>query len=286
MGIGSFIRSLLGGQSARPMARDAFAQEVADRVRRAIPEAGVEVADDLHLRVRQGEDDERSVYLDNAYHMYVQADPADREEVLVRFVASYADAGSIGDATRDAIVPVVKDRQWLEEVRISLAQRGKMGEEPEIVHEALTDELTIVYAIDTPNNIAYLTRSQLQELELDRSELRKLAVRNLRGLLPGIEVHRGPLMSMVTADGNYEASLLLFDDLWERERERLVGDPVVAVPARDLLVFADSTKPEGVAELRLLAAKMRAEAAYSLTDALFVWRDGQLQRLVEEPAAG
>jgi hypothetical protein len=47
------------------------------------------------------------------------------------------------------------------------------------------------------------------------------------------------------------------------------------VPARDLLLFADSADAEAVAQLRQLAAKMRAEAAYSLTDRLFVLREGQ-----------
>jgi uncharacterized protein YtpQ (UPF0354 family) len=77
----------------------------------------------------------------------------------------------------------------------------------------------------------------------------------------------------VIADGNYEASLLLFSDLWAREREKLRGEPVAAVPARDLLLFADSADADAVAQLRQLAAKMRAEATYSLTDRLFVLRE-------------
>lgn len=79
---------------------------------------------------------------------------------------------------------------------------------------------------------------------------------------------------MITADGNYEASLLLFADLWERERGKLCGDPVAAVPARDLLLFADSSNADAIAQLKQLASKMRAEATYALTDRLFVLREG------------
>ena len=123
--------------------------------------------------------------------------------------------------------------------------------------------------------LAYLNPEELERLDVQNEELRPLAVRNLRGLLPGIEVHRGDLINMVTADGNYEASLLLFADLWEREREKLRGEPVAAVPARDLLLFADSANADAVSQLKQLAAKMRAEATYALTDRLFVLREGR-----------
>jgi hypothetical protein len=46
------------------------------------------------------------------------------------------------------------------------------------------------------------------------------------------------------------------------------------VPARDLLLFADSANANAVAQLKQLASKMRAEATYALTDRLFVLRDG------------
>jgi uncharacterized protein YtpQ (UPF0354 family) len=149
-----------------------------------------------------------------------------------------------------------------------------MGGRPqEKIHEDINDELVVVYAIDTPSNIAYINADELESLGVERDQLRALAVRNLRGLLPKIEVQRGEKLSMVIADGNYEASLLLFSDLWARESERMRGEPVAAVPARDLLIFADSADAEAVAYLRQLAAKMRAEASYGLTDRLFVLRD-------------
>ena len=268
------IRSLFGGRAADPLMSPAdFTEEVARRVRLAAPQVDVQVVNALELGINMSEDGGNRAFLDNAYQMYQGESARNRSDLIDRFVRSFAEAAAGLERSRDAIIPIVKDRGWLEEIRQSMQRMGSEKVQ-ENVYEDINDALVVVYAIDTPSNIAYLNPDELEALGVQRDELRALAVRNLRGLLPGIEVHRGDLVNMITADGNYEASLLLFADLWERERDKLRGEPVAAVPARDLLLFADSANPDAVAQLRQLAAKMRAEATYALTDRLFVLRDG------------
>ncbi len=268
------VRSLFGGRAADPLMNpDDFTEEVARRVRLAAPQLDVRVVKALELAINMGEDGSNRAFLDNAYQMYQGESARSRSDVIDRFVRSFAEAAAGLERSRDAIIPIVKDRGWLEEIRLSM-QRVGSGKAQENVYEDINDALIVVYAIDTPSNIAYLSPDELESLGVQREDLRALAVRNLRGLLPGIEVHRGDLVNMITADGNYEASLLLFADLWEREREKLRGEPVAAVPARDLLLFADSANPDAVAQLKQLASKMRAEATYALTDRLFVLREG------------
>lgn len=268
----SSLRSLFGGKPVDPpMDPAAFTEEVARRVRMSVPEIDVKIVGELELAIDMTDEGGNSAFLHNAYQMYRGESPKGREDLIDRFVASFAEAAKGLERSPEAIIPVVKDRAWLAEIEASMRQMGKEGQAK--VYDDLNDDLVVVYAIDTPSNIAYLSPEELERLGVERDALRALAVRNLRGLLPGIEVQRGETLNMVTADGNYEASLLLFSDLWAREREKLRGEPVAAVPARDLLLFADSADAEAVAQLRQLAAKMRAEAAYSLTDRLFVLRE-------------
>lgn len=268
------VRSLFGGGAADPLMNpDDFTEEVARRVRLAAPQLDVQVVKALELAINMSEDGGNRAFLDNAYQMYQGESARKRSDVIDPFVRSFAEAAAGLERSRDAIIPIVKDRGWLEEIRLSMQRMGS-GKAQENVYEDINDALIVVYAIDTPSNIAYLSPDELESLGVQREDLRALAVRNLRGLLPGIEVHRGDLVNMITADGNYEASLLLFADLWEREREKLRGEPVAAVPARDLLLFADSANPDAVAQLKQLASKMRAEATYALTDRLFVLREG------------
>lgn len=270
----SALRALFGGARPVPvMTRAEFTEEVARRVRVAVPEIDVKVVGELELAIDMTDEGGNRAFLHNAYQMYQGESPKRRDDLIDRFVASFAEAAKGLERSPEAIIPVVKDRAWLVEIEASMRQMGREGQDK--VYEHLNDDLVVVYAIDTPSNIAYLSPEELVRLGVERDALRALAVRNLRGLLPGIEVQRGEMLNMITADGNYEASLLLFPDLWEREREKLRGEPVAAVPARDLLLFADSADAEAVAQLRQLAAKMREEAAYSLTDRLFVLREGQ-----------
>ena len=271
----SALRGLFGGRgpSDPGLAPAAFAAEVARRVRALSPDLDVRVVGELELSIGHGDGEGGNrAYLHNAYRMYQGEAPDARDELVDRFVRSFADAARGLEPSRDAIIPIIKDRGWMAEVGASIQAMG--GTPQDKVHEDLNDDLVVVYAIDTPSNIAYLLPGMLEDLGVQREELRALSVRNLRGLLPGIEVHRGPQISMVTADGNYEASLLLFDDLWAREAEKLRGAPVAAVPARDLLLFADGADAEAVAQLRTLASKMRDDATYALTDRLFI-REGE-----------
>lgn len=270
----SALRALFGGAKPAPVMTPAeFTEDVARRVRASIPDIDVQVAGELELAIGMTDEGGNRAFLHNAYQMYQGESPKRRDDLIDRFVASFAEAAKGLERSPEAIIPVVKDRAWLAEIEASMRQMG--GEGQDKVYEHLNDDLVVVYAIDTPSNIAYLNPEELVRLGVEREALRALAVRNLRGLLPGIEVQRGDKLNMITADGNYEASLLLFSDLWEREREKLRGEPVAAVPARDLLLFADSADVDAVAQLRQLAAKMRQEAAYALTDRLFVLREGQ-----------
>ena len=274
-GLLSSLRALFGGKPADlPMSPIAFTEHVADKVRAAIPGMDVTVAGELELAIRSGDDGSNRAFLNNAYQLFLGESPKRRDALVDRFVQSFAEAAKGLERSADAIIPVIKDRGWIAETRASMRRMGDAAQaEHGHVHEALNDELVVVYAIDTPSNIAYLNPGELDGLGVPRDALRALAVRNLRGLLPGIEVQRGDTLSMVIADGNYEASLLLFDDLWARESERMRGAPVAAVPARDLLLFADSADADAVAQLREVAARAHAEATYGLTDRIFLLGD-------------
>ena len=80
---------------------------------------------------------------------------------------------------------------------------------------------------------------------------------------------------MMTAGGDYEASLLLFDDIWRGGKIKMNGDIVVAVPAKDALLITGSKSRKGIAAVRELAAKYKAESRYEITDTLFVYRNGR-----------
>jgi uncharacterized protein YtpQ (UPF0354 family) len=88
----------------------------------------------------------------------------------------------------------------------------------------------------------------------------------------------GDHVFLVAAGGDYEASLLLLDDVWSGGQIKVNGDIVVAIPARDVLLVTGSRDRTGVRKVRELATKLVAEGPYGLTDALFVYRNGRFTK--------
>lgn len=267
-----------GGDAPSP---EAFTALVLARLRERVPGGDIQTAGEMELVVRATPEGEQRVFLDNAYRMYCQARDEERESVLARFLQAYAEAAAGLERSAERVVPMVKAETWLEQLRASMqAMRSDADSEvQDNVYEPLGGGLVVVYAIDMPSNIAYLSPQELDEFGIAREALRAHAVRNLRGLLPRIETHRGPQLTMLTADGNYEPSLLLFDDVWAREAEHIRGPAAVAVPGHDMLVFCDSADAAAVAQLRALAGKMYREAARPLSPAVFLRSDAGLTPL-------
>jgi uncharacterized protein YtpQ (UPF0354 family) len=268
---------------AEPLSPPAFTAEFARALKAAMPGVAVTIKRDLELEVREPNGRSGMFNLANTYQDYVLA-PERLNEAVEAYVAAWsrpqgAQAGAPPDATaaldRSRIVPVIKDRQWLADLYKTLKDGG-VDKPPEFLVDDFNDELIVVYAEDDPNRTRYLTTD---EVKMDRGELRALAVANLERLLPKIEMrNHDNVFSIMSAGGDYEASLLLFDDIWSGGQIKVDGDIVVAVPARDVLLITGSKNRKGLQVVRAMAAEMVAKAPHRLTDTLFVYRDGRFKR--------
>ena len=252
-----------------------FTQQFAEELSKARPGLKVSVVRDLELRVTSADGRDWTSFLGNAYDTYNQ-DPRAKADVIQRFVAAGLDTIGIvrDEVDRTRIVPVIKDRPWLEETRQALLSRGAK-EVPEHVYEDFSPDLIVLYAEDSPRNIRYLGPKDLELAKIERSELRALACENLKRLLPKIERHGTNGLYIITAGGAYEASLLLLDSIWSKGQMDVTGDVVVAVPTRDLLLVTGSQNRQGIETVRHLAKEASTGGSYRLTQKLFVYRSGR-----------
>ena len=252
----------------------AFTDEFARALTRARPSANVSVAGDLKLTIKETDGLVRNIQLSNAYNEY-KLDPQRFDDLVGNFAAIFwqpADEAAAGlDRTR--IIPVIKDRQWLDELHNTLKAKGVAQQH---LADRFNDELVIVYAQDDPNRMRYLTTQE--DFGLSREELRSLAVANLKRVLPKIEMGRVGDVALMSAGGNYEASLLLIDDIWSSGQIQVNGDIVVAIPTRDALLVTGSRSRSGLKLVRELTAKFKAQGPYELTDTLFRYRDGRFTK--------
>ena len=262
-----FIIAFVTLAAAQSMSPDAFTKEYIRALQSQAPHLKVAAVRPLELKVKGAPEQEITVYLDNAYQQYASSS-ADKEDIIERYVQAFVATVAQQEAPLDPsrIVPVVKDRAWL-------------GEFPaEKAYDDLNEDLVILFAEDTEKNIRYLSEDELKKAGIKRDKLRDFAIGNLKKLLPDVHVERGALVSMVTAGGTYEASLLLLSDFWIAARLGIENDIVIAVPARDVLLVASSKNEAGIARLQELATEFAQDASYRLTDLLFVYRGGRFQR--------
>jgi uncharacterized protein YtpQ (UPF0354 family) len=244
-----------------------------DEFTRARPSANVSVAGDLKLTIKETDGLVRNIQLNNAYNEY-KLDPQRFDDLVATFSAIFSQpASKTAGLDRTRIIPVIKDRQWLDELHNTLKAKGVAQQH---LADRFNNELVIVYAQDDPNRMRYLTTQE--DFGLSREELRSLAIANLKRVLPKIEMRRVGDVSLMSAGGNYEASLLLIDDIWSSGQIQVNGDIVVAIPTRDALLVTGSRSRSGLKLVRELAAKFKAQGPYELTDTLFRYRDGRFTK--------
>lgn len=251
----------------------AFTQEFARALARTRPSANVSVAGDLKLTIKETDGLVRNIQLNNAYNEY-KLDPQRFGDLVATFSAIFSQSASKeAGLDRTRIIPVIKDRQWLDELHNTLKAKGVAQQH---LADRFNDELVIVYAQDDPNRMRYLTTQE--DFGLSREELRSLAIANLKRVLPKIEMGRVGDVALMSAGGNYEASLLLIDEIWSSGQIQVNGDIVVAIPTRDTLLVTGSRSRSGLKLVRELTAKFKAQGPYELTDTLFRYRDGRFTK--------
>lgn len=147
----------------------------------------------------------------------------------------------------------------------------------------LNNGLVTQYLVDQGDDFALVLNRDLQEAGLTLPELHALAVANLwRGAEVHVRVQQYSAVCAVFLDGNFEASLLLADPLWDDVlTEYVTHDYVAAVPAPDVLAFCDSASADGINALRGVVQRVIETGDELITDSLYVRRNGQWERLCD-----
>ncbi|MGH3647694.1 MAG: hypothetical protein ACRDTM_11050 [Micromonosporaceae bacterium] len=114
------------------------------------------------------------------------------------------------------------------------------------VMDPYVGELAVAYSVGPPFGDQLLRGSDLDELGLDHTAVRRTALETLLAMARDVEVHGGPPTFMISF-GGLESSLLLVDELWDRLTPAVPGDLVVGVPARDVMIVTGTQSPDGMA---------------------------------------
>jgi hypothetical protein len=244
--------------------RDEFVLLYLKLLQETAPDLKFEMTGDMEIQVVNTAGKEATTYLNNLWVSYSQS-PADRRAVLERFVSvAHKLTEAAPPLSREQVVAQVKDSEYL----VNLSRI-------DAVTQHLCGDLWIVYAQDLPDRTMALKASELDDLGIDRTKLLDLAIENLCRIMPAAEQHGDGPWYLLTAGGDYTASLLLFDTLWEQLTDSVEGEIVGVVPARDTLLYTGSGSAEGLKAIKDHAVQIVATGNYVVSDTLIVRKDGR-----------
>ncbi|SHF30835.1 DUF1444 family protein [Dysgonomonas macrotermitis] len=239
-----------------------------DSLELKVPDQDFTISEDLLITSKE---DSIQHFLDNAYTEYL-GNPGDIGNILSRYTSAASEIHKYDKETIKIsnIVPVIKPIAYIDELK-----RLVKGKDLPIVFEPYNDKLIIVFAQDNNHSIAYLNPDDFQKLNIEKPKLLETAIDNLKRKLEGLVNKVGDDgLYGIAAGGDYEASLILFDNIWTKEFFPVDGKFVIAIPNRDLLLIAGSNDTEGVEKIRQLAKQYNAEGNYPICPDLFTW-DGE-----------
>ena len=138
-------------------------------------------------------------------------------------------------------------------------------------HRSLGNGLTCYYLLDRGEIFEYVLSGQLQEHAETIDSLHWKAVANLASLASAnLLVRSYQDIFVALMGGNFEASLLLVDELWDETYSHVVENDFVAViPQRDILAFCDSESDAGKAQLFETIARIWPSEDHLLSDKLY-----------------
>jgi hypothetical protein len=158
-----------------------------------------------------------------------------------------------------------------------------VGPDRFIVRPWLAD-LIVMYAIDEPTQLHLVQQRDIDALGINAEQLHHESVANLGRLVaekfraqeygaPHYEKYGGSMYACLL-DGNFEASTVLLDEIWDEQATRVRGDLVATIAARDILSFSGTDVPGGIEALRVLRDSVWASGDHLLSRSLLVRRHG------------
>ncbi|EEM16268.1 MULTISPECIES: DUF1444 family protein [Bacillus] len=156
-----------------------------------------------------------------------------------------------------------------------------LSEENSFVHTFFNEDLMITFLVEDHQNdyFQYVQNKHISEEGLDEEQLVEIGINNLYKLADEKELRVHTLSEGCFAlilDGNFEASLIVLDDLWEHSLKEFVSNGyAVAIPARDILVFCDCNASNGIEKMRGIIEKVWEDGDHLLIDKILVRSEGK-----------
>jgi uncharacterized protein YtpQ (UPF0354 family) len=255
------------------MKKKEFAKVYLDALRKQYPGVNFELTSDLTITSKKG-NLEYKHYIDNIYVAYT-SEPDSLNGIMSRFLASTTDLYTVNkEIDINNIIPVIKPNEYLDQIN----SLNKDSSTFPMITEKYNDQLIIAYAEDSKNSIKYINEESFRSLSISRDSLKAITLRNFSKIIPDIQRQGDNGLYMVTAGGNYEASLILLSSIWTRENFPVDGAFIVAIPNRDLLMVTGSKNRTGINKIKKIVADSYQNGNYQISKDLYKWTGQKFEK--------
>lgn len=246
---------------------DKFTKIIVDRFHERYPDKKVNISNADHLVIKVLDANSQSPWtlqLANGYQLY-KSNPDDLNVIIDRYVNNFA-AGEkenirkLGEIDVKHIVPVILN---------AVNKKSPI----KYYYQTLNEELIVGYVVDNENTMRYILTDNFSALNLSDEKLKNTSVINLRRSYPHVKIEGSKELYVVSINGDYDASLILYDDLWNHQNFKVKGDIVVAIPAKDALIVTGSENPASIHKMKKAVKSIYQSNPYHITDKLFVRRN-------------
>ncbi len=162
------------------------------------------------------------------------------------------------------VYPRLKETYSDEEPKILLTHEGKevtLSLDDSPIMKPFAQNLVVSYALDMGTHYQFISNKALSN-DLTIERLHDAALKNMiNEIAENIQAHGDKAdVLMITNGGNYEAAMLIWDDIWAQIEAAVGDDFYVAIPARDLLYISPKNNPDAIERLGGLIKKMFDES--------------------------
>ena len=254
-GIVGLVTVVLGLFALRKQFRRWARRRLIEHLRQTSPETQLLEEHDDRLVLKTGDGTTGPLFLDRFYKAMAGATAPEAERVVLDHWTALVQEGRelVGRLSKAEHGPRILPRL------VPLGFFDQIEAEAKIPRRPLDDTgLFVVYVLDSPSSVAYLTDDHVKDLLVGPDELHRLALQNLRGRTPPDLLARALAPEGVVQVGvgdSYDAArlLLLSDQLAEGKAL------AAAIPDRDTLLVAPLPKDGDWGPLRKLARAPRTD---------------------------
>ena len=278
-----FISSL---SFAVQMTEQEFTRNFVEKAGQTFEHLQLQIIQPLQVRSIDASGYEFAIFLDNAYGQYT-SNPEELDSIIASHIRSIGSGKELFSSnTNTSILAVIKPADYLATVKRQLAESGLADKDIPLVFEKINEDLYIFFVFDTERGMTMLTKQDLTLHKLEERSLRAIATRNLTAYFEKNNVNIRRLQDTgsakvysVSLDDNYEASILLLEEYWNKEHFDVAGSIVAFAPARNVVIVTGALDAEGMSIASYLGSAGFKELGYAISPNGYTYDGGSWKPL-------